>query len=204
MDKLGNHSRSIAIAANSTVQVFTVPIDRDAPYTWMIQATNVVDGNAPVITLTVDHTSPSGVLLPILTQIGPRESVQLYATGTINITAFANAATTLEISVTAIGGGQIPIPPLTFTSSPGAVAFLACSANNGYAPPGRRYFTVYGSQDFDMEFRTAGGGVVFTSPANNSAAPSGPAILPPGLRLLAKGNAVAAVISTVWTQKLGS
>jgi len=204
MDKLGAHSRVIAIAANTTAQVFTVPIDRDDPKTWMVEARNAIDGNNPEIILTVEHTSPSGVVLTNVTQIGPRESVQLYATGAINITAFATAATTLEISITAIGGGHIAVPPFRFQTTPGAAAFLSCSPNNGYGPPGLRWFTIYSNNNFDVEFRTQGGGVVWQSLGILAAQPIGPLILPPGLRLLAKGNAVGATITTVWTQRQGS
>jgi len=200
---LGQQSRILALAPGIQSHVLSIAPDRNTPTTWLIQATNAVDGNAPLIALTINQTGPSGVLVPILTQIGPRESVQLYATGAVNIVAIALLATTLEISVTAIGGGLIPVPPITHTANPGFVAYVAASGNSGYAPPGRRYFTMYGSQDFDMQFIDTAGAVVFDSPGNVAPAPAGPTILPPGVRLMVKGNVAAATISTVWTQSRG-
>lgn len=202
-DKLGQHSRTLALAPNVAQHVFSVVSDRDTPTTWMINATNRLVGITPSIILTVDHTGPSGVTLPIQTEIGPSESVQLFVTGAVNVTAIASAATTLEISITAIGGGQIPIPPERFTVNTNAAAWVGLSASQGLAPPGRRWAHVVADGAFDLEIRDGTGAVMWTVAAVGAHLPrmSGPIILPPGYHLRGKGNGGVVNITTTWTQR---
>jgi len=209
MQHFGAHSRVLNLTQNIPIEVFSVNPSRDDATTWLIEATNTVNGTAPVITLQINEGGPSGFNLPSTTEIGPGESVQVYVSGSVTITALTTAGPPagqtigLGISITAIGGGPIPLPPSRFTITPNAVVFLSCSDNNGYAPSGTRYFTIFSTVDYDIQFRTQGGGVVFSSNAILAAQPIGPLILPPGLRLLAKGNAVGGTINIAWTQQAG-
>lgn len=202
MDKLGSHSRAIALAANVNVQVFAVESNRDSPVTWMITATNRIDGVTPTILLTADHTGPSGVNLPIQTELAPRESVQMFLTGSVTVNAIAIGNTILEISITAVGGTQIAIPPERFTVATGAAAWAGLSQNFGCAPPGRRWFTVYADAAFDLRILDPAGNVLWTVAAISTTLPrfSGTLILPPAFHLQGKGNAAAVNITTVWTQ----
>jgi len=170
----------------------------------MINATNAVDGTLPTITLNVTYTGPTGVTMPIVTEIGARESVQLYVTGSVNITAISNANTTLEISITATGGGHVSIPPQRHTAAAGAVAFVPLSPNNGYAPPGRRWWSVYSDgPNFDLQILNSAGVVVFGSAPIPGTTVVGPFPLPPGTRLTGKGSVAAVNLTTVWTQTRG-
>ena len=202
-DTIGQHSRVLTLVAGVSQLVFAVTPNRDAPVTWLFTATNQIDGNTPIIQLTVNETGPSGVTIPVTTEIGPRESVQIYITGAVNITAAAAGNTSIAIQATAIGGGggAIPVPPVRFTDTVNAVNWTNLSLNSGYAPPGLRWFTVYSLVDFDLQFRTAGGGALYNCLACVGNTPFGPHILPPGLKLIGKGNLLASTLTAVWTQR---
>jgi len=201
MIDLGSHSRSIPLLANIQSQILTIAEDRNDATTYLVSVLNAVDGIAPFVSLTGDYTGPSGSTTPILTQLGTREQVQFYVTGSFNLLALASLATTIEVSVTATGGGFLAVPPISHFLNAGFAAFVGMSGNNGYAPPGRRWWTVFCDVTHDIQLVNELGVVMFQSLAMIPAAPTGPMILPPGLRLQGKGNVANARITTVWSQR---
>lgn len=201
MINLGAHSRAIPLLANIPAQVLTIAEDRNDATTYLVNVLNSVDGIAPFISLTGNYTGPSGTVTPILTQLGTREQVQFYVTGSFNLIALASAPTVVEVSVTATGGGFLTMPAISFFLNAGFAAFVPMSGNNGYCPPGRRFFTVFGDVPHDIQFVNELGVVMYQNLNILAHLRFGPVILPPGLRLQGKGNAAAATITTVWTQR---
>ena len=199
-DRFGQNSRQFALVANAPTPVIQIPKNRDVAVTWLVTATNANDGTAAVITVDANYYSAYGTDTIISTEIGPRESVQFYVPSGVNIVATSGINANFQISIAATGGGYVHMPPLRFQTTPGAVAYLSLSANNGYAPPERRWITVYSDVNFDLQIRGSGGGIRWTGAAIAAAQPIGPIILPPGCRILGKGNVANAVLTCVWTQ----
>lgn len=206
--ELGNQSRVIALAPNTPAQVLSVPTDPNDRTTWVVACTNNSDANQAIITLTSDYLSPSGVQTAITTEIGPREEVQLYVCRAVMITALCAQAVTLDISIFATGGNELPVPCLRFTNAVGAVAYVNQSQNNGCAPPGRRWWTMMSddsTHNIDVRIIEATTGTILFDSLNwNGGQILGPHILPPGTRLTAKANAGAFNLTTTWSQKRGA
>ena len=207
--ELGNQSRVIALQPNTPAQVLSVPTDPNDRTTWVVACTNNSDANQAIVTLTSDYLSPSGVQTAITTEIGPREEVQLYVCRAVMITAVCAQAVSLDISIFATGGNELPVPPQRFTGAVGVVAYVNQSPNNGCAPAGLRWFTIMtdsATSNYDVRIlEGTTGNILFDVLNLPGTTIFGPFILPPGTRLTAKGTVGAPfTMTTTWSQTRGA
>ena len=196
-----NHARTFQLTAGQSVRAQSLALDTDDGQ-WVCRIQNTTDGNQGVISVTAIIAGLQGTesIVESLIGCGSADSFYLTGTSTIDVRAVSfNAQCSLWIEK---ANAWISYPDNRFTNiGTGSVVYVALSLNNGYAPPYRKYFTVYSDLAIDLQIEDENGAVLWDRLNILTTQQPVTGLLPAGCRLTGRGNAGPSTnITVAWQQ----